>query len=111
MWSLQVPEEDMNPVRSQEAAPKHDGRQHSVVRRGLIIPGDWSDGLERQGSNPWSTTKQYALLDKLVKSSLSKGEVLPVRIRGRVPAAFGEMDIIFVFETKGVGSIPARPAK
>jgi len=20
------------------------------VRRGLIIPGDWSDGLERQGS-------------------------------------------------------------
>ena len=26
-----------------------------------------------------------ALLDKLVKSSLSKGEVLPVRIRGRVP--------------------------
>ena len=26
-----------------------------------------------------------ALLDKLVKSSLSKGEVFPVRIRGRVP--------------------------
>lgn len=24
---------------------------------------------------------------------------------------FGEMDIIFVFETKGVGSIPARGAK
>ena len=27
----------------------------------------------------------YALMDKLVKSSLSKGEVLPVRIRVRVP--------------------------
>ena len=27
------------------------------MRRGLIIPGDRSDGLERQGSNPWSTTK------------------------------------------------------
>ena len=27
-----------------------------------------------------------ALLDKLVKSSLSKGEVLSVRIRGRVPS-------------------------
>ena len=27
----------------------------------------------------------YAPLDKLVKSSLSKGEVLPVRIRGGVP--------------------------
>ena len=73
MWSLQVPEEDMNLVRPQEAAPKHDGRQHSVVRRGLIIPGDRSDGLERQGSNPWSTTKQYAPVVELVDTLLSKG--------------------------------------
>ena len=28
------------------------------MRRGLINRGDWSDGLERQGSNPWPTTKQ-----------------------------------------------------
>jgi hypothetical protein len=33
------------------------------MRRGLIIPGDWSDGLERQGSNPWSTTKLERGLD------------------------------------------------
>jgi len=26
-------------------------------RLALITRGDWSDGLERQGSNPWSTTK------------------------------------------------------
>jgi hypothetical protein len=26
-------------------------------RLALIKRGDWSDGLERQGSNPWSTTK------------------------------------------------------
>jgi hypothetical protein len=26
------------------------------MRRGLINRGDWSDGLERQGSNPWPTT-------------------------------------------------------
>ena len=31
------------------------------MRRGLIIPGDRSDGLERQGSNPWSTTKQWGM--------------------------------------------------
>ena len=28
------------------------------MRRGLINRGDWLDGLERQGSNPWPTTKQ-----------------------------------------------------
>ena len=28
------------------------------MRRSLISSGDWSDGLERQGSNPWPTTKQ-----------------------------------------------------
>ena len=27
------------------------------MRRGLINRGDWPDGLERQGSNPWPTTK------------------------------------------------------
>jgi len=27
------------------------------MRRGFINRGDWSDGLERQGSNPWPTTK------------------------------------------------------
>jgi len=26
------------------------------MRRGFINRGDWSDGLERQGSNPWPTT-------------------------------------------------------
>ena len=29
------------------------------MRRGFINRGDWSDGLERQGSNPWPTTKIY----------------------------------------------------
>jgi len=29
------------------------------MRRGLINRGDWSDGLERQGSNPWPTTKLH----------------------------------------------------
>jgi hypothetical protein len=28
------------------------------MRLGFISPGDWPDGLERQGSNPWPTTKQ-----------------------------------------------------
>ncbi len=28
------------------------------MRRSLISSGDWSDGLERQGSNPWPTTIQ-----------------------------------------------------
>jgi len=32
------------------------------ARRGLIIPGDWSDGLERQGSNPWSTTNYFSTI-------------------------------------------------
>ena len=27
------------------------------MRLGLINPGDWSDGLERKGSNPLPTTK------------------------------------------------------
>jgi len=27
------------------------------ARLALIKRGDWSDGPERQGSNPWSTTK------------------------------------------------------
>lgn len=27
------------------------------MRRSLISSGDWLDGLERQGSNPWPTTK------------------------------------------------------
>ena len=35
---------------------------------------------------------------------------MSVRVRPRVPSVFGETDIIFVFETKVVGSIPARPA-
>lgn len=26
------------------------------MRRGFINRGDWPDGLERQGSNPWPTT-------------------------------------------------------
>lgn len=30
---------------------------------------------------------------------------------GRTNSGFGEMDIISVFETEGVGSIPASPAK
>ena len=39
----------------------HDSRANSSVdstgvRRGLINPGDWSDGLEREGSIPSSTT-------------------------------------------------------
>ena len=46
--------------------PLQYGRQHLVVRRGLIIPGDRSDGLERQGSNPWSTTN-YATLAQRVE--------------------------------------------
>jgi hypothetical protein len=29
------------------------------MRRSLISSGDWSDGLERQGSNPWPTTKLH----------------------------------------------------
>jgi hypothetical protein len=28
------------------------------MRRGFINRGDWLDGLERQGSNPWPTTIQ-----------------------------------------------------
>ena len=27
------------------------------VRRDLISPGEWSDGLQRKGSNPLSSTK------------------------------------------------------
>ena len=53
-------------------------------------------GLE--GSNPSSRTN-YAPLDKLVKSSLSKGEVLSVRIRGGVPnyLPVAQLDRAFAF--------------
>ncbi len=30
------------------------------MRRSLISSGDWSDGLERQGSTPWPTTNNKA---------------------------------------------------
>ena len=43
----------------------------------------WYDSI--RSSILRQSTIYNALLDKLVKSSLSKGEVLPVRIRGRVP--------------------------
>ena len=91
-------------------------------------------------SNLVSRSIFIAPLDKLVKSLLSKGRGLPVRIRGGVPSGlsimdntavfytvnmgsipvgrtikyitgFGEMDIMLVFETSGVGSIPASPAR
>ena len=29
------------------------------MRRGFINRGDWLDGLERQGSNPWPTTTLF----------------------------------------------------
>ena len=60
------------------------------------------------------TSKTYnAPLDKLVKSSLSKGEVLSVRIRDGAPciSGFGEMDIISGFEPEGGSSILSGPAK
>ena len=36
--------------------------------------------IRPQGSTPWLSAKHDALVDKMVKSSLSKGEILSVRI-------------------------------
>jgi hypothetical protein len=38
-------------------------------------------------------------------------DAIQVRFLLGAPSGFGEMDIMLVFETSGVGSIPASPAK
>ena len=69
------------------------------MRRGLIIPGDWSDGLERQGSNPWSTTKYVDIIHKLVYNKLLNGAYMKSRILSRGP----EVDIEKCVRNSGTG--------
>lgn len=42
------------------------------VRLGLISPGEWSDGLQRKGSNPLSTTKILCPDGEMVDTGDSK---------------------------------------
>ena len=48
------------------------------MRRGLINRGDWPDGLERQGSNPWPTTK-HAGIAQLVERNFAKVKAIGSR--------------------------------
>ena len=69
------------------------------MRRGLIIPGDWSDGLERQGSNPWSTTKIIDILHNPVYNKLLNGAYMKPRVLSRGP----EVDIEKCVRNSGTG--------
>ena len=51
------------------------------VRRRLINSGDWSDGLERKGSNPLPTTKQSR--DRV--TVIHESHKLEILVRFRVP--------------------------
>lgn len=51
------------------------------MRRGLISPGDWLDGLERKGSNPLPTTKQSR--DRV--TVIHESHKLEILVRFRVP--------------------------
>jgi len=46
----------------------------------------------------------------MVLHGFGKAESQVQFLLGAPHSAFGEMDIMLVFETSGVGSIPARPA-
>ena len=50
------------------------------MRLGLINPGDWSDGLERKGSNPLPTTNLNAQMAERPNARVCKTLKPPVRI-------------------------------
>ena len=67
-------------VRVRFSLPAPNNMVDSIgMRRGLIIPGDWSDRLERQGSNPWSTTKQHGSVCRLASNQEKANGYMQVR--------------------------------
>lgn len=57
-------------------------------RLDLISPGEWSDGLQRQGSNPWSTTTQEQLHWNTETLDIVDKDQGPARKKGYVRVQF-----------------------
>ena len=53
----------------------------------------------------------HSIMDNTKSFYLLNMGSIPVGRTNKYTAGFGEMDIILVFETSGVGSIPTSPAK
>ena len=53
----------------------------------------------------------YSTMDSTQSFYLQNVGSIPASRTNKYITAIGEMDIILVFETRGVGSIPAWPAK
>ena len=53
----------------------------------------------------------YSIMDNTMSFYLMNVGSIPASRAIKYYAGFGEMDIIFVFETKVMGSIPVSPAK
>ena len=53
----------------------------------------------------------YSIMDNTASFYLANVGSIPASRTSKYITAIGEMDIISVFETEGVGSIPAWPAR
>ena len=62
-------------------------------------------------SNQGQGTKQLAIVQWIVHRASTSRMWVRFLLAGPNKSAIGEMDIISVFETEGVGSIPAWPAR